>query len=145
MARETAALYNANLRLLHIVEQVSYPTFYTPNIGLEKTLNTNIALLARKEMERFFDKAQGPDIPADFQVTQGHVIDEILEYINNNSIDMIVIATHGLSGLKHLLLGSVAEKVIRRAPCPVLTVKAFGKNSLGHTQPGGGDHPARKE
>jgi nucleotide-binding universal stress UspA family protein len=43
-------------------------------------------------------------------------------------MDLIVIATHGLTGIEHFLVGSTTEKVIRTAPCPVFTVKAFGKS-----------------
>ena len=45
-------------------------------------------------------------------------------------MDLIVIATHGLTGLKHLFIGSVAEKVVRMAQCPVYTVKSFGKKLI---------------
>ena len=48
---------------------------------------------------------------------------------------MIVIATHGLTGLKHFMMGSVAEKVVRRGPCPVLTVKSFGKSLIDPLEP----------
>jgi len=47
---------------------------------------------------------------------------EIIRYARDNAIDMIVMGTHGYSGLKHLIIGSVAENVVRKAPCPVLTV-----------------------
>jgi len=129
-AREAAALYDAKLQILHVVESVPYPTFYEPEMVVNRTLAVDISETAGKEMKRFFDMSPGPDISAEFQVIEGHVVYEILEYAGSNNIDLIVIATHGLSGLKHLLLGSVAEKVIRRAPCPVLTVKAFGKNPI---------------
>ncbi len=56
---------------------------------------------------------------------------EILDAADALDADLVVIATHGLTGLSHMLLGSVAEKVVRRAGCPVLTVKAFGKSLIG--------------
>lgn len=51
---------------------------------------------------------------------------EIIQYAKEHDIDLIVIGTHGRSGLVHLLMGSVAENVVRKAPCPVLTVKPDG-------------------
>jgi len=48
---------------------------------------------------------------------------EIIDYATKHDIDLIAMATHGRSGLAHVLLGSVAEKVVRKAPCPVLTIK----------------------
>lgn len=51
---------------------------------------------------------------------------EIIRYAKQNDIDMIVMGTHGLSGLAQMLMGSVAEKVVRKSPCPVLTVRPEG-------------------
>lgn len=51
---------------------------------------------------------------------------EIIDYARENEIDLIVIGTHGRSGLMHILMGSVAERIVRKAPCPVLTVKPEG-------------------
>ena len=53
----------------------------------------------------------------------GHAVDGITLAAKDFDVDLIVIATHGHTGLKHLLLGSVAERVVRLAPCPVLTVR----------------------
>jgi nucleotide-binding universal stress UspA family protein len=60
----------------------------------------------------------------------GRAASDIIKFANENSTDLIVIATHGLTGLEHMLLGSVTEKVVRMAHCPVFTVKAFGKDLL---------------
>ena len=54
----------------------------------------------------------------------GPAIHEILDYAAHHQIDLIVLATHGRTGLKHLLMGSVAENVVRHAKCPVLTIRA---------------------
>ncbi len=123
MANEAVHMYGARLHILHVLEKPSYPSFYEMRpIG-----DTNMIELVRKEMTRFYSESTGTADCEAFHVSQGHVVHEILEFVRLKNIDLIVIATHGLSGLKHLLLGSVAERVIRRAPCPVLTVKAFGK------------------
>jgi len=60
------------------------------------------------------------------EVRTGAAFLEILEYAKTQSIDLIVIGTHGRTGLMHVLMGSVAEKVVRKSPCPVLTVKPAG-------------------
>lgn len=57
------------------------------------------------------------------ETRQGPPFLEIVRYAKENDIDLIVMGTHGRSGLAHVLLGSVAEKVVRKAPCPVLTVR----------------------
>jgi universal stress protein A len=56
-------------------------------------------------------------------VRQGPPFLEIVRYAQETNIDLIVLGTHGRGGLAHMLLGSVAEKVVRKAPCPVLTVR----------------------
>jgi nucleotide-binding universal stress UspA family protein len=61
------------------------------------------------------------------EVRAGRPALEIVEFAEQEEADLIVMASHGLTGLRHLLLGSVTEQVIRRAPCPIFTVKAFGK------------------
>ena len=60
------------------------------------------------------------------EVRVGAAFMEIIDYARENEIDLIVIGTHGRSGLMHILMGSVAERIVRKAPCPVLTVKPEG-------------------
>jgi nucleotide-binding universal stress UspA family protein len=57
-------------------------------------------------------------------MTEGDAVDEILRVARDADADLIVLGTHGRTGLGRLLMGSVAEQVVRRAPCPVLVVKA---------------------
>ena len=61
-------------------------------------------------------------------VCEGYAATVIVEEAARRDVDLIVIGTHGLSGLKHLLLGSIAERVVQKAPCPVLTVKTPAKH-----------------
>ncbi len=63
------------------------------------------------------------DAPGDRVVMTGQPFSEIIRYVEAHGIDLIVMGTHGLGGIEHMLLGSVAEKVVRKAPCPVLTVR----------------------
>lgn len=63
------------------------------------------------------------DVPFRHEMVRGQPLDEIVAYAKENEIDLIVMTTHGRSGLTRMLLGSVAEHVIRHAPCPVLTLK----------------------
>ena len=65
----------------------------------------------------------------------GHAFVEILQYASGNDIDLIVMGTHGRGAVKHMLLGSVAEKVVRKAPCPVLTVRHPGYEFIMPTIP----------
>jgi nucleotide-binding universal stress UspA family protein len=63
------------------------------------------------------------------EVFSGTPYNEIIKYAEKSGIDLIVMGTHGYTGLKHMLIGSVAENVVRRAPCPVLTVRPDKRDS----------------
>lgn len=69
-------------------------------------------------------RCQPPEgVPAEYLLEEGAAADTILRTAASNRCDLIVVGTHGRTGLRHLLMGSVAEQVVRKAPCPVLTVK----------------------
>lgn len=125
-AREVANLYNAGLQILHVIEETTHPAFYGIGREIVWGLRAEIVNRSQNELSRIFNEHKEPKVAWEFKIVAGHVANEILEYALHNSVDLIVLATHGLTGLKHFLLGSVAEKVIRRAPCPVITVKPFG-------------------
>jgi nucleotide-binding universal stress UspA family protein len=78
-------------------------------------------------MKRLLRETKGPEVPAGLYVVEGYAAGDIVSFAENYASELIVIATHGRTGLEHMLLGSVTEKVVRRAPCPVFTVRAFGK------------------
>ena len=63
-------------------------------------------------------------------VVEGSPKVEIIQYARTQNIDLIVLATHGRTGLPHVIMGSVAESVVRSAPCPVLTVRPEGHQFL---------------
>jgi nucleotide-binding universal stress UspA family protein len=65
-------------------------------------------------------------ILVEVKVLLGNVLDQLVEYINQNGVDLIIIATHGRSGVSRLFLGSVADRLLRHAPVPVLMVRAPG-------------------
>ena len=65
-----------------------------------------------------------PSVPCEHHLLTGSASDEIVRFATEHHADLIVIGTHGRSGPMQLLLGSVAQSVVRHAPCPVLTVKA---------------------
>jgi len=78
-----------------------------------------------KEVEKDMDAITKKiaHIPATKAVHTGVAFVEIVDYVRAEKIDLVVMGTHGRGGLEHILLGSVAEKVVRRAPCPVLTIR----------------------
>jgi nucleotide-binding universal stress UspA family protein len=68
-------------------------------------------------------RSPDPAVPLEHQLVEGEPADEIVRVAQETGCDLVVLGTHGRTGLDRLLMGSVAEQVVRRAPCPVLTVR----------------------
>jgi nucleotide-binding universal stress UspA family protein len=114
--RALARTFGASLQLLHIMENPFLrPTAADPHTIRTATLRHLFESLTDEDHTALHATAalEMSDDPAE----------EIVEYARTHRIDLIVLGTHGRGGMAHLLLGSVAEKVVRTAPCPVLTVR----------------------
>lgn len=122
-ANALALRTGAELVVMHAVEPIIYPVEYgmvpVPAIDLETTATEN----AGKQLERLLADHTDPSLRTGHKVIFGRAAEAICDEAANG-YDLIVLATHGRTGLKHLLLGSVAERVVRLAPCPVLSVKS---------------------
>jgi nucleotide-binding universal stress UspA family protein len=119
-----AEKFGAELHLLNVVEDY-YPM--VPEAGLMLPDKGEFLAGARAAAER--ELAKLPDAPAakGARVVRSAVVGtpyvEIVRYARQHAIDLIVVGSHGRSGLAHVLMGSVAERVVRKASCPVLTVR----------------------
>lgn len=129
--KELAALHGASIVLLHVVERRSYPAFYGAPVDLSVPGSVpELVPRAEAALGRFFDEPPGPAVPFETRVASGRPASEILTTAATEEVDLIVLATHGLTGLRNLLFGSTAEEVVRRAGCPVFTVRSFGKSLI---------------
>lgn len=104
-AADFARHFEATLHILHVVPPVTDPT------PAPRTMVDTVARFA-------------PDLPVVSEILSGQPARRIVAYAKRAGIDLIVMGTHGRTGVSHLLLGSVSEAVVRRAPCRVLTVPA---------------------
>lgn len=129
VALEMARAYGAELDLLHVIEESVLPTIY----GVEPLSPGAPLYIERTEgaLQKLLKETDGTDIVARQHVRIGHAPRRILEFADERRVDLIVLGSHGRTGLSRLLIGSVAEKVVRLAPCPVFTVKSYGKPLLG--------------
>ena len=84
---------------------------------------TNVKNEAEQSLSRYAEDLRARGLTVETLVREGYAATAIVEEAANQGVDLIVIGTHGLSALKHMLLGSIAERVVQKAPCPVLTVK----------------------
>lgn len=116
-------LYAARMYVLYVAENAS-PLFgrFAPDIAAPPEAG-NVEEAAMTRLAAFIAAHGGTDRKVMAVVRIGNAEQEILRYAQEEGIDLIVMATHGWTGLQHLLLGSVAERVVRRSPVPVLTVK----------------------
>jgi universal stress protein A len=89
----------------------------------EKAMNEKQSAEARRAIEKTVLERIPVDIPADAKILYGDAVGGIIDYASDVNADLIVMSTHGRTGVSHVLLGSVAEQVVRKAPCPVLTLK----------------------
>jgi len=130
-ATELARLYDAQLDLLHVIEENLHPAFYVGGVQSIYDVQPDIEEKVRERLqETWQDVEVGTEIAAEMHVSDGQAAREIMRFAKNRQIDLVVMSTHGRTGLEHFLMGSVAEKVVRHAAVPVVTVKAFGKSLL---------------
>jgi nucleotide-binding universal stress UspA family protein len=127
IAIDEARLHGAQIALLHVVE-------LTPHYGPETTLilpegeQTPIGIhrYARSRAEaglRELVARVGGDVAISSFVREGAPTDEIVTFIREHAVDVVVMGTHGRTGFRHLVAGSVAERVVRTSEVPVLTTR----------------------
>jgi len=129
-AAHLAATHGARVTLLHAyhlpVEFQQLEGAYLP-----PEFWSSVKEEAQQGVARHAEPLRARGIEVDEEVREGYPASVITEAAEELGADLIVIGTHGLTGIRHLLLGSIAERVIQRAPCPVLTVKAPRGSSEG--------------
>jgi nucleotide-binding universal stress UspA family protein len=127
-ASEIASSYRAQLQLLHIIEETTHPAYSLSGKSSKIDLVPGIEEDYRKKIRQMIQETGIPLEGTEIIINSGQAALEIIKFADENLSDLIVIATHGLTGIERFLLGSVTEKVVRMAPCPVFTIKAFNKN-----------------
>jgi len=123
-ARAMARSFGAQLHVLHIFEPLWITSADVVGGGVAlATMIQGLEDTARKQLEEAVTEADRRELKAVAEmVTSESPAREIANYANEHKVDLLVIGTHGRSGISRMLIGSVAEKVVRLAPCPVLTV-----------------------
>jgi len=122
-AYSLARKFNARLLVVHIInEPVDLRGFYVPHISFEK-LEEEIEEGAQKMMEKFCRTHIRDYDNYETFIVPGIPYDEIIKKATENSADLIILGTHGRTGLDHVLFGSTAEKVVRKSTVPVMTIR----------------------
>ena len=116
LARE----YEAEIHLVHVYEQ---PFAYVDGGFASAPIPDVTPADLEAEEARLEQVELPPDVNCRRDFIIGTPVDELVDYAKEKEIDLVVMGTHGRTGIGRLLMGSVAEGVVRRAPCPVLTIK----------------------
>ena len=123
--RTLARTFGARLHVLHVVEAFAVDSMaFGAAAAAIPSLQLELEAAAAKTLESLVTADDRRDLRA---ITSLRAVDTpahaIVEYAGDAKIDLIIVGTHGRKGISHVLVGSVAEKVVRLAPCPVLTVR----------------------
>lgn len=126
-AGELAAHFGAELFVLHVMQTLETPYSIAPYEGMisfdvtayEKALREG----AKHHLQEVIERQHPPGVELRPLLREGHAAQQIVEAAQAAEADLIVLSTHGLGGWRHLVFGSVAEKVIRLAHCPVLVTR----------------------
>ena len=124
-ARALARNFGSSIDVLHVAEDVSARMFAGEAfVAVPPTLQKDLEEMARKQLDqRLIDQDPEPLPTRPVIVTSNVPAQTIVNYARETGVDLIVMGTHGRGALTHLLMGSVAERVVRLAGCPVLVVR----------------------
>lgn len=118
-----AQQFNSTLTVMHVInEPVDLRGFYVPHISFEQ-LEKEIETGATNMMEKFCRERMGTFTNFQTAIVSGIPYEEIIKKAKETGASLIVLGTHGRTGLDHIIFGSTAERVVRSAACPVLTIR----------------------
>lgn len=122
--RELARTFGGKLHLLHVADNIMLRYAFDGSPIMPPDVQTDFENAARTRLERLLGGDDRRELGAVAVLrTSNTAADSIVDYAREAAVDIIVMGTHGRRALAHLLLGSVAERVVRTSPCPVLTVR----------------------
>ncbi|MCB0751484.1 MAG: universal stress protein [Ignavibacteriae bacterium] len=115
--------FNSKIYLVYVVEPVIYPSDFSMGQVTFPVADLEMNERAKEELNNLAKNEISQEIEVETIIKTGKPFVEINETASELDIDLIIIATHGHTGVEHLFFGSTAEKVVRKAPCPVLTLR----------------------
>ncbi|MFC2134792.1 universal stress protein [Bacteroidota bacterium] len=115
--------FEAKIFLVYVVEPMIYPADFSMGQVSIPSMDVDMTERAKGELESLAKSEIGNDLDVEIIIKVGKPFIEINETAAETDVDLIIIATHGHTGVEHILFGSTAEKVVRKAPCPVMTLR----------------------
>ena len=128
--RDLTRSYRARLHVLNVVEDVLMR--YSPEIGYAMPeMQKDLENVASRDLNKLLTEDDRRTLAVEPVIATGvNIAETIAAYARNHAIDLIITGTHGRGAMKHFLMGSVAERVVRIAPCPVLTVREHERDFI---------------
>jgi nucleotide-binding universal stress UspA family protein len=124
-AKELARALKASIHLLHVVQDPLSQAWALESYGsVPADLLPRLEAAAQKDLAKALPESEQATFRAALVTEVGSPFSKIVDYAKTHHVDLIVMGTHGRGVIAHALLGSVAERVVRLAPCPVMTVRA---------------------
>jgi nucleotide-binding universal stress UspA family protein len=122
-ALDLARQSGREVHAVHVIElPVIHDSMLLPTLSFEANMMNELSASANERFEQLVASV-GSDIPVSTKVVFGNTSLMLLDYIKEAEVDLVVMGTKGASGLRELLIGSTAEKIVRNAPCPVITLR----------------------
>lgn len=124
VSKTFANQYAARLHLLFVAEKRTVPTFSDtgiPGVGVVE-MDPEIVKNAEEGLKKLSENVGGPEVRSAYHVREGDVSKDVIDFAETHGVSLIVMATRGLTGVSRFLLGSNTERIVRVAPCPVLTI-----------------------
>lgn len=125
-----ACTFKARLSFVFVVQDFEdYTGFMTPPVNM-LNLKDEIFTSAEQQMHSFVEEkskecAEGGIPSVDSKILTGDIAEEIMQYAKSNDHDLIIMGTHGYKGFERIIFGSVADKVVKNACCPVMTINPY--------------------
>lgn len=122
-AIQFAENFQAKVYIVYVIEPMVYPSDFSLGQVAIPNVEYDMQDRAKSELESLIKNEIPSSLESEIIIRAGKPFVEIIDAAAEKDIDLIIIATHGLTGVEHLLFGSTAEKVVRKAPCPVLSIR----------------------
>lgn len=122
-AIQFAENFQAKVYIVYVIEPMVYPSDFSLGQVAIPNVEYDMQDRAKSELDNLIKNEITTSLETEIIIRAGKPFVEIIDVAAEKDIDLIIIATHGLTGVEHLLFGSTAEKVVRKAPCPVLSIR----------------------
>lgn len=131
-ARDVTASFQARMDVLHVVEPLPFPVPLVGAVTIHDLI-PDPTDQAERQLRRILESEEGLPVEFDVHIREGHAATAIVDAVDTFDSDLIVMASHGLSGLERIMLGSVTARVIRNATCPVLVMRVTPDSAADET------------